>query len=100
MQINIYNMIEIILSCSLIGTFIVSMFLIIVTSNINFYCKIFEHKSRKLWGKFIREYGNFKYIYEVENSKYFISKDNKYSAWIWEDGYCLIHDNSTKESNT
>lgn len=89
-------MIEIILSCLLSGAFIVSISLIIITSNINLYCKIFKHKDRKLWKKFIREYDNFKYINEVENSKQFISKDNKYSAWIWEDGYCSIHNHKTK----
>ena len=74
----------------------IALFLIIVFCNINLYCKIFKHKDRKLWKKFIREYDNFKYINEVENSKQFISKDNKYSAWIWENGYCSIHNRKTK----
>lgn len=73
------------------------LFLSISMCNNNLYCMVFEHKDRKLWEKFIKEYQNFECVWHDDrNLKLFFSKDNKYHIWIWSNGLCSVFDEHDK----
>lgn len=65
-----------------------SIFLLLV-SNHNCYCYIFEHKDYKRWEYFLSIADKFKFTYRSEQGIHF-EYDN-YEAIVWNSGYTSIH---------
>ena len=60
---------------------IIFMVMLIIITNRNLYCAVFEHKNRKLWKYFIKNAINFKVVSSWHDST--VLKYNGYKIWVW-----------------
>ena len=75
------EMFVVILSYVVTIILIISMVMLIVITNRNLYCAVFEHKDRKLWKFFIENVNKFKVVGSWDNST--VLEYDGYKIWVW-----------------
>lgn len=77
------EMFVVIYSCIIAIILIISMVMLIIITNHNLYCVVFEHKDRKLWKFFIKNAIKFKVVGSWSNST--VLEYDGYKIWVWYD---------------
>ena len=75
------EMFVVIYSCVVAIILIISMVMLIIITNHNLYCVVFERKDRKLWKFFIENANNFKLVSSWHNSA--VLEYDGYKICVW-----------------